>query len=172
MTYIQSQITLIDEKITKGYPAPAVDFNDPNWTEKLSVIELAYREKVKEELLHIKQAINEYLEKEHYRNIPEVACYIRTTRKLNGYLIPTIDEIAADHKNLLLALALFIMRDLMPDARDELVYFNNLMQECRKHKIDYAPYIKKLLPLAGDKVRFGNYSVKSVFESAPYLCAS
>jgi hypothetical protein len=166
MATIRSKIELIDEEITKVYKEPAADFTQPDWEKRMQAAAAAFRLTIQPELAFIRKAVLDCLEQADYGNVHIIAQYINLTQQLKNFLTPTTDEILADQQNLQYAFTFFMMRDLMPDARDEIMYFNDLLKACRKKRIKYAPLLEKLLPHASSQIRFGNYSVKMLFEGA------
>ncbi|SEM94899.1 hypothetical protein SAMN04488505_107129 [Chitinophaga rupis] len=166
MADIRSKVELIDEEITKAYKEPAVDFTQPEWEKTMQAATQAFRLTIQPELAFIRRAILECLEQANYGNVHTIAKLIGQTHQLKNFLAPTTDEIIADQQNLQYALTFFMMRDLMPDARDEIMYFNDLLKACKKKRIQLAPLLEKLLPHASSQIRFGNYSVKMLFEGA------
>lgn len=172
---LPSKVDLIEEEIEAKYRDEfqprenRLDFSKGGWTQEMKQIVIEYRKKIEPELNYIRGIILEALQERDFANIQDVARLIQPTKRLKNHIVPSLDELAAQSKTgsndyLLLTVALFIMQDLKPDARDAMLYFADLMKFCKTKKIDIQPVLKKLLPYTSTDIQFGEYSMHVLFQ--------
>jgi len=173
---VKSKIELIDEEITHKYAdelrakESRIDFTKEGWVDEMRAIESEYRQKIQPELAYIRRTIGEVLVENKFKDLPAMAALIEDTQRLKNYITPTFEELddnVLDGSNeyLTLSLILFMARNLEPDARDEMVYFSDLIRFCEAKKIDLKSILKHLLPYASDEIKYGNYSVQTLFRN-------
>jgi hypothetical protein len=177
MTTVQSKIELIDEEITHLYAdelrakESRIDFTKEGWVDEMRAIESEYRQKIQPELAYIRRTIGEVLVGNTFKDLPAMAALLEHTQRLKNYITPTFEELdedesAGSNEYLTLSLVLLMARNLAPDPRDEMVYFSDLIRFCESKKIDLRSILKHLLPYASDEIKYGTYSVKSLFQNA------
>jgi len=173
---VKSKIELIDEEITHKYAdelrakESRIDFTKEGWVDEMRAIESEYRQKIQPELAFIRRTIGEVLAGNTFKDLPAMAALLEETIRLKNYITPTfeeLDENALDGSNeyITLSLVLFMVRNLEPDARDEMVYFSDLIKFCESKKIDLKSILKHLLPYASGEIKYGNYSVRTLFQN-------
>jgi hypothetical protein len=173
---VQSKIELIDEEITHKYAdelrakESRIDFTKEGWVDEMRAIESEYRQKIQPELAYIRRTIGEVLVSNTFKDLPAMAVLVEDTQRLKNYITPTFEELddnVLDGSNeyLTLSLVLFMARNLEPDARDEMVYFSDLIRFSESKKIDLKSILKHLLPYASDEIKYGNYSVQTLFRN-------
>jgi hypothetical protein len=173
---VQSKIELIDEEITHKYAdelrakESRIDFTKEGWVDEMRAIESEYRQKIQPELAYIRRTIGEVLVSNTFKDLPAMATLVEDTQRLKNYITPTFEELddnVLDGSNeyLTLSLVLFMARNLEPDARDEMVYFSDLIRFSESKKIDLKSILKHLLPYASDEIKYGNYSVQTLFRN-------
>lgn len=176
ITTVKSKIDLIDEEITHKYAdelrakESRIDFTKEGWVEEMRTIELEYRQKIAPELAFIRRTIGEVLAGNSFKDLPAMARLLEDTQRLKYYITPTLEELDGDVQNgsteyVTLSLVLFMARNLGPDARDEMVYFSDLIRFCESKKIGIKPILHHLQPYASDEIKYGNYSVRSLFQN-------
>lgn len=177
ITTVKSKIDLIDEEITHKYvdelraKESRIDFTKDGWVDEMRAIESEYREKIQPELTFIRRTVGEVLADNAFKDLPAMATMLEDTQRLKNYITPTFDELednvqAGSHEYITLGLVLFMGRNLEPDARDEMIYFSDLIRFCESKKIDTKNILKHLLPYASSEIKYGNYSVRSLFKDA------
>lgn len=173
---IKSKIELIDEEITHKYAdelrakESRIDFTKEGWVEEMRAIESEYRQKIQPELAFIRRTIGEVLAGNTFKDLPSMALLLEVTQRLQHYITPTFEELDENVSNgsneyITLSLVLFMVRNLEPDARDEMVYFSDLIRFSESKKIDLKSILKHLLPYASDEIKYGNYSVRTLFQN-------
>lgn len=173
---VKSKIELIDEEITHKYAdelrakESRIDFTKDGWVEEMRAIESEYRQKIQPELAFIRRTIGEVLAGNTFKDLPAMASLLEDTLRLKNYVTPTFDELDANaldgsNEYITLSLVLFMVRNLEPDARDEMVYFSDLIRYCESKKIDLRSILKHLLPYASNEIKYGNYSVRTLFQN-------
>jgi hypothetical protein len=173
---VKSKIELIDEEITHKYAdelrakESRIDFTKEGWVNEMRAIESEYRQKIQPELAFIRRTIGEVLVSNTFKDLPAMAALLEDTQRVKNYITPTFEELddnVLDGSNeyLTLSLVLFMARNLEPDARDEMVYFSDLIRFCESKKIDLKSILKHLLPYASDEIKYGNYSVQTLFRN-------
>ena len=173
---VKSKIELIDEEITHKYAdelrakESRIDFTKEGWVDEMRAIESEYRKKIQPELAFIRRTIGEVLVSNTFKDLQAMAALLEDTQRVKNYITPTFEELddnVLDGSNeyLTLSLVLFMARNLEPDARDEMVYFSDLIRFCESKKIDLKSILKHLLPYASDEIKYGNYSVQTLFRN-------
>lgn len=168
-TSLPSKIGLIEEEIEAKYRddfqarEKGIDFAQPDWMAEMKQFVIDYRKAIQPELNYIREIVVAALKDNDYKNIREVAALIEATNRLKKNIVPAPEELN-DHDSLLLALSLFVIRDLKPDARDSMLYFSELTKQCKAKKIDIRPILEKLLPYTSTDVQFGDYSMRALFQ--------
>jgi hypothetical protein len=176
ITTVKSKIDLIDEEITHKYvdelraKESRIDFTKDGWVEEMRAIESEYRQKIAPELAYIRTTIGEVLAGNSFKDLPAMAKLLENTLRLKNYITPTQEELDVDVQTgsteyVTLSLVLFMARNLEPDARDEMVYFSDLMRFCESKKIAIKPILQHLQPYASDDIKYGNYSVRTLFRN-------
>jgi NhaP-type Na+/H+ and K+/H+ antiporter len=177
ITTVKSKIDLIDEEITHKYvdelraKESRIDFTKDGWVEEMRSIESEYRDKIQPELAYIRTTIGEVLAGNAFKDLQNMATLLEDTQRLKNYITPTFEELdlnvlSGSAEYVTLSLVLFMARNLEPDARDEMVYFGDLIRFCESKRIDVKTILQKLLPYAFDEIKYGTYSVRSLFEDA------
>lgn len=177
MTVVKSKIELIDEEITHKYvdelraKESRIDFTKDGWVEEMRFIESEYRVKIAPELAFIRRTIGEGLAGNKFKDLQALNAILDETQRLKNYITPTFDELdeniqSGSHEYIVLSLLLFEARNLEPDARDEMVYFDDLLRFCESNRIDIKPILQKLLPYASEERKYGSYSVHTLFLNA------
>lgn len=177
MTVVKSKIELIDEEITHKYvdelraKESRIDFTKDDWVEEMRSIESEYRVKISPELAFIRRTIGEALAGNKFKDLQAIGAILDETQRLKNYITPTFDELDKNiqngsHEYIVLSLLLFQARNLEPDARDEMVYFGDLLRFCESKHIDVKPILQKLLPYASEERKYGNSSVNTLFRNA------
>lgn len=177
ITTVKSKIDLIDEEITHKYvdelraKESRIDFTKEGWVEEMRAIESEYRQKIAPELAFIRTTVGEVLVGNSFKDLQAMNGLLNDTQRLKNYITPTFEELDKDVKSgsaefVTLSLVLFMARNLEPDARDEMVYFSDLIRFCESNKVDMRSILKHLLPYASDEIKYGNYSVRTLFENA------
>ncbi|HEY1199342.1 MAG TPA: hypothetical protein VGE79_00100, partial [Niastella sp.] len=177
ITTVKSKIDLIDEEITHKYAdelrakESRINFTKDGWVEEMRAIESEYRQKIAPELAFIRRTVGEVLVENSFKDLQAMAALLDDTPRLKNYITPTFEELDEDVKNgsteyVTLSLVLFMTRNLEPDARDEMVYFSDLIRFCESKKVDIKSILKHLLPYASDEIKYGNYSVRALFRNA------
>jgi hypothetical protein len=177
ITTVQSKIELIDEEITNKYvdelraKESRIDFTKDGWVEEMRAIESEYREKIEPELVFIRRTIGEVLAGNQFKDLHTLNALLNETQRLKNYIIPTFDELegnvtSGSSEYVVLSLLLFEARNLEPDARDEMIYFGDLVRFCDSKKIDIKPILQKLLPYASGEIKYGTNSVRTLFQNA------
>lgn len=173
---VKSKIDLIDEEITAKYAdelrakESRIDFTKEGWVEEMRAIESEYRQKISAELAFIRTTIGEVLAGNSFKDLQPMAALLENTTRLKNYITPTFEELSGNIQSgstefVTLCLVLFMTRNLEPDARDEMVYFSDLIRFCETKKVDIKPILQHLLPYASDEIKYGNYSVRSLFQN-------
>jgi hypothetical protein len=173
---VKSKIELIDEEITHKYAdelrakESRIDFSKEGWVEEMRAIESEYRQKIQPELVYIRRTIGEALAGNKFKDLTAMAALLEDTQRLKNYITPTFDELEENvqegsNEYITLSLVLFMARDLEPDARDEMVYFSDLIRFCEAQKTDLRSILKHLLPYASDEIKYGSYSVRTLFRN-------
>jgi hypothetical protein len=173
---VKSKIELIDEEITHKYAdelrakESRIDFTKEGWVDEMRAIESEYRQKIQPELAYIRRTIGEVLVSNTFKDLQAMAALLEDTQRVKNYITPTFEELddnVLDGSNeyLTLSLVLFMARNLEPDARDEMVYFSDLIRFCESKKIDLKSILKHLVPYASDEIKYGNYSVQTLFRN-------
>ncbi len=176
ITTVKSKIELIDEEITHKYAdglrakESRIDFTKDGWVEEMRAIESEYRRSIEPELAYIRRTIGELLAGNNFKDMPAMAALLKNTQRLKNYITPTFDELEANlqsgsHEYITLSLVLFMVRNMDPDARDEMVYFGDLIRFCESGRVDIRPSLQHLLKYASDEIKYGNHSVKSLFQN-------
>ncbi|WP_205509751.1 hypothetical protein [Longitalea arenae] len=174
---VKSKIEMIDEEITHKYvdelraKESRIDFTKDGWVEEMRSIESEYREKIQPELAYIRTTIGEVLAGNAFKDLQPMAILLEDTQRLKNYITPTFEEMdlnvqSGSAEYITLSLVLFMARNLEPEARDEMVYFGDLVRFCESKKIGIKTILQKLLPYASDEIKYGTYSVRSLFEDA------
>ena len=174
---VKSKIEFIDEEITHKYAdelrakESRIDFTKDNWVEEMRAIESEYRNTIEPELTFIRRTIGEVLAGNEFKDQAAMSVLLDGTQRLKNYITPTFDELEANIQTgsteyTTLSLVLFMVRNLEPDARDEMVYFGDLIRFCESKKIDIKFIIQKLLPYASAEIKYGSYSIRSLFQNA------
>ena len=172
---IKSKIELIDEEITRKYSdelqlrQSCIDFSKEDWADEMRAIETEYRKIIEPELTFIRRTIGEVLAAGEFKDIAAMSALLENTQRLENYISPTFDELeeniqSGSNQYITLSLLLFMGRNLEPDPRDELLYFDDLINYFNSKKIDIKPIIEKLLPYTSAEVKFGSHSVRSLFQ--------
>jgi hypothetical protein len=173
---VKSKIELIDEEITHKYAdelrakESRIDFSKEGWVEEMRAIESEYRQKIQPELVYIRRTIGEALAGNKFKDLSAMAALLEDTQRLKNYITPTFDELEENvqegsNEYITLSLVLFMARDLEPDARDEMVYFSDLIRFCEAQKTDLRSILKHLLPYASGEIKYGSYSVRTLFQN-------
>lgn len=173
---VKSKIELIDEEITHKYAdelrakESRIDFSKEGWVEEMRAIESEYRQKIQPELVYIRRTIGEALAGNKFKDLTAMAALLEDTQRLKNYITPTFDELEENvqegsNEYITLSLVLFMARDLEPDARDEMVYFSDLIRFCEAQKTDLRSILKHLLPYASGEIKYGSYSVRTLFQN-------
>ncbi|THU38463.1 hypothetical protein FAM09_17500 [Niastella caeni] len=171
---VKSKIELIDEEITHKYAdelrakESRIDFTKDGWVEEMRQIESEYRQKIQPELAFIRRTIGEVLAGNKFKDLQAMASLLEDTQRLQHYITPTFGELDENifdgsSEYITLSLVLFMVRNLEPDARDEMVYFSDLIRYCDTKKIDLRSILKHLLSYASNEIKYGNYSVRTLF---------
>jgi hypothetical protein len=174
---VKSKIELIDEEITHKYvdelraKESRIDFTKDGWVEEMRSIESEYRVKITPELAFIRRTIGEVLVGNKFQDLHTIGTILNETQRLKNYITPTFDELdenvqSGSHEYIVLSLLLFQARNLEPDARDEMVYFGDLLRFCESKHIDIKPILQKLLPYASEEKKYGSCSVHTLFRNA------
>lgn len=177
ITTVKSKIDLIDEEITHKYvdelraKESRIDFTKDGWVEEMRAIESEYRQKIAPELAFIRRTVGEVLAGNSFKDLQAMNALLDDTQRLKNYITPTFEELDEDVKSgstelVTLSLLLFMARNLEPDARDEMVHFSDLIRFCESKKVDLRSILKHLLPYASDEIKYGNYSVRTLFQNA------
>jgi hypothetical protein len=176
ITTVKSKIDLIDEEITHKYvdelraKESRINFTKEGWVEEMRAIESEYRQKIAPELTFIRRTVGEVLAGNSFKDLRAMAVLIDDSQRLKNYITPTFEELDEDVKSgsteyVTLCLVLFMTRNLEPDARDEMVYFSGLVKYCESKNIDLKPVLQHLMQYASDEIKYGNYSVRSLFQN-------
>jgi hypothetical protein len=176
ITTVKSKIDLIDEEITHKYAdelrakESRIDFTKDGWVEEMRAIESEYRQSIEPELAYIRRTIGELLAGNNFKDMHAMATLLDNTQRLKNYITPTFDELEANlqtgsHEYITLSLVLFMARNLEPDAGDEMVYFTDLMRFSESKNIGVKPILQHLQSFASDEIKYGNYSVRSLFQN-------
>ena len=174
---VKSKIEFIDEEITHKYADELrakenrIDFTKDDWVEEMRAIESEYRNTIEPELTFIRRTIGEVLAGNAFKDQAAMSALLNDTQRLKNYITPTFDELEANIQTgsteyITLSLVLFMARNLEPDARDEMVYFGDLIRFCESKNIDIKFIIQKLLPYASAEIKYGSYSVSTLFQNA------
>ncbi len=173
---VKSKIELIDEEITHKYAdelrakESRIDFTKDGWVEEMRAIETEYRQKIQPEMAFIRRTIGEVLAGNTFKDLTAMASLLEDTQRLQHYVTPTFEELEENvldgsTEYITLSLVLFMVRNLEPDARDEMIYFSDLIRFCESKKIDLRSILKHLLPYASNEIKYGNYSVHALFRN-------
>jgi hypothetical protein len=173
---IKSKIDLIDEEITHKYAdelrakESRIDFTKDDWVDEMRAIESEYRKTIEPEMTFIRRTVGEVLAGNDFKDLPALAALLENTQRLKNYITPTFDELEANlqsgsHEYITLSLVLFMARNLEPDARDAMVYLGDLIRFCESKKVDIKIILQKLLPFTSDEIKYGSYSVRSLFKN-------
>jgi hypothetical protein len=173
---VKSKIDLIDEEITSKYAdelrakESRIDFSKEGWVEEMRAIESEYRKKIAPELAYIRTTVGEVLAGNTFKDLKAMAALLEDTQRLKNYIAPTFEELdenvqTGSNEFITLSLVLFMARNLEPDARDEMVYFSDLIRFCESKKVDIKSILQHLQPYASDEIKYGNYSVRSLFQN-------
>ncbi|WP_143774422.1 hypothetical protein [Niastella vici] len=174
---VKSKMELIDEEITHKYvdelraKESRIDFTKDGWVNEMRAIESEYRQKIQPELAFIRTTVGEVLVSNNFKDLQAMSVLLEDTQRLKNYITPTFEEMdenvsGGSTEYITLSLVLFMARNLEPDARDEMVYFNDLLRFCESKKVDLKTILKHLLPFASDEIKYGNYSVRTLFQNA------
>jgi hypothetical protein len=174
---VKSKIELIDEEITHKYAdelrakESRIDFTKEGWVDEMRAIESEYRQKIQPELAYIRRTVGETLAGNSFKELQAMDTLLEDTQRLKNYITPTFEELDEDvsggsNEYVTLSLVLFMVRNLEPDARDEMVYFSDLIRFCESKKVEFKTILKHLLPYASGEIKYGNYSVRSLFQNA------
>jgi hypothetical protein len=177
ITTVKSKIDLIDEEITHKYAdelrakESRIDFTKEGWVEEMRAIESEYRNKIQPELAFIRTIVGEVLAGNNFKDLTAMATLLEGTLRLKNYINPTFAELeenvnTGSHEYLTLSLVLLMARNLEPDARDEMVHFRDLIRFSESKMIAIKNILKHLLPYASTEIKYGNYSVRSLFQGA------
>ncbi|MBO9205328.1 MULTISPECIES: hypothetical protein [Niastella] len=177
ITAVKSKIELIDEEITQKYAdelrakESRIDFTKDGWVEEMRSIESEYRVKIEPELTFIRRTIGEVLAGNKFKDLQAIGTILNETQRLKNYITPTFDELdeniqSGSHEYVVLSLLLFEARNLEPDARDEMIYFGDLLRFCGSKAVDIKPILQKLLPYASEERKYGAYSVHTLIHNA------
>jgi hypothetical protein len=177
ITTVKSKIDLIDEEITHKYvdelraKESRIDFTKDGWVEEMRAIESEYRKKIAPELAFIRTMVGEVLVANSFKDLQAMNALLEDTQRLKNYIAPTLEELdenvqSGSTEYVTLSLVLFMARNLEPDARDEMVYFSDLIRFCESKGVDLRSILKHLLPYASDEIKYGNYSVRTLFQNA------
>ena len=180
---VRSKIEMIDEEITRKYvdelrtKESRIDFTKDGWVEEMRAIESEYRKKIAPELAFIRRNIGEALAANAFKDLQTINELLNETNRLKNYIIPTFDELeeniqSGSHEYLVLTLLLFEARNMEADARDEMVYFGDLVRFCESKSVDVKPILRQLLPFASNEIKYGTNSVRSLFQNAIEHAAS
>ena len=183
MNALKSKIEMIDEEVTIKYvdelraKENRIDFTKDGWVEEMRAIESEYRKKIAPELAFIRTTIGEALAANSFKDLHAIDAILNDTNRLKNYITPTFEELeenikSGSHEYLVLTLLLFEARNLGADARDEMVYFGDLVRFCESKRVDVKSILRKLLPFAPDEMKFGSNSVRSLFQNAIEHAAS
>ena len=173
---VKSKIDLIDEEITSKYAdelrakESRIDFTKEGWVEEMRAIESEYRKNIAPELAFIRTTVGEVLASNLFKDLQPMAALLENTQRLKNYITPTFEELDENVQNgstefITLSLVLFMARNLGPDARDEMVYFSDLIRFCESKKVDIKPILQHLQQYASDEIKYGNSSVRSLFQN-------
>jgi hypothetical protein len=173
---VKSKIELIDEEITHKYAdelrakESRIDFTKDGWVDEMRAIETEYRQKIQPEMAFIRRTIGEVLASNTFKDLAAMASLLEDTQRLQHYVTPTFEELEENvldgsTEYITLSLVLFMVRNLEPDARDEMIYFSDLIRFCESKKIDLRSILKHLLPYASNEIKYGNYSVHALFRN-------
>ncbi|OQP44694.1 hypothetical protein A4H97_10045 [Niastella yeongjuensis] len=166
---------MIDEEITLKYvdelraKENRIDFTKDNWVEEIRAIESEYRKKIAPELTYIRRTIGESLAENSFKDLQAIDAILNDTNRLKNYITPTFDELeeniqSGSHEYLVLSLLLFEARNLGSDARDEMVYFGDLVRFCESKSVDVKSILRQLLPFASNEIKYGTNSVRTLFQ--------
>jgi hypothetical protein len=183
ITTVKSKIDLIDEEITHKYvdelraKESRINFTKEGWVEEMRAIESEYRQKIAPELAFIRRTVGEVLVGNSFKDLQAMATLLEDTSRLKNYITPTFEELDDDINSgsteyVTLSMVLFMTRNLEPDARDEMVYFSDLVRYCESKNIELKPILQHLMQYASDEIKYGNYSVQSLFRSTVEQYAS
>jgi len=176
ITTVKSKIDLIDEEITHKYAdelrakESRINFTKDGWVEEMRAIESEYRQTIAPELAFIRRTVGEVLAGNSFKDLQAMAAMIDNTPRLKNYITPTFEELDDDINNgsteyVTLSLVLFMTRNVEPDARDEMVYYSDLVRYCESKSIELKPILQHLMQYASDEIKYVNYSVQSLFRS-------
>jgi hypothetical protein len=174
---VKSKIDLIDEEITHKYvdelraKESRIDFTKEGWVDEMRAIESEYRNRIQPELAYIRRTVGEVLAGNSFKDLFAMATLLEGTQRLKNYINPTFDELEENvnegsQEYITLSLVLLMARNLEPDARDEMVHFSDLIRFSESKKIAIKNILKHLLPYASAEIKYGNYSVRSLFQGA------
>ena len=174
---VRSKIEMIDEEITIKYvdelraKESCIDFTKDGWVEEMRTIESEYRKKIAPELAFIRRTIGEGLAANSFKDLQAIDAILNDTNRLKNYITPTFAELeenikSGSHEYLVLSLLLFEARNLEADARDEMIYFGDLVRFCESKRVDVKPILRQLLPFASNEIKYGTNSVQSLFQHA------
>ena len=183
MSLLKSKIEMIDEEITRKYvdelraKESRIDFTKDGWVEEMRAIESEYRKNIGPELVYIRRTIGEALAANSFKELQAIDAILNDTQRLKNYITPTFDELeeniqSGSHEYVVLSLLLFEARNLGSDARDEMVYFGDLVRLCESKSVDVKPILRQLLPFASNEIKYGINSVRSLFQHAIEHAAS
>jgi hypothetical protein len=183
ITTVKSKIDIIDEEITHKYvdelraKESRINFTKEGWVEEMRAIESEYRQKIAPELAFIRRTVGEVLVGNSFKDLQAMATLLEDTSRLKNYITPTFEELDDDINSgsteyVTLSMVLFMTRNLEPDARDEMVYFSDLVRYCESKNIELKPILQHLMQYASDEIKYGNYSVQSLFRSTVEQYAS
>jgi hypothetical protein len=172
---IRSKIELIDEEIARKYSdelrmrQSRIDFTKEDWVGDMRAIETEYRKIIEPELAFIRQTIVELLAAGEFKDLGAITSLLENTHQLKSYIAPTFGELEENIQRgsdqyVTLSLLLFMGRNLEPDARDEMQYFQDLTDFFRSKKIDIKPIVENLLPYASEEIKFDSYSIKWILQ--------
>jgi hypothetical protein len=173
---IKSKIDLIDEEITHKYAdelrakESRIDFTKDDWVDEMRAIESEYRKTIEPEMVFIRRTVGEVLAGNAFKDLPALAVLLENTQRLKNYITPTFEELEANlqagsQEYVTLSLVLFMARNLEPDARDAMVYLGDLIRFCESKKVDIKVILQKLLPYTSTEIKYGSYSVRSLFQN-------
>jgi hypothetical protein len=180
---LKSKVEMIDEEITVKYvdelraKESRIDFTKDGWVEEMRAIESEYRNNIGPELVYIRRTIGEMLAANSFKDLQAIDPILNDTQRLKNYITPTFDELeeniqSGSHEYVVLSLLLFEARNLGSDARDEMVYFGDLVRFCESKSVDVRPILRQLLPFASTEIKYGTNSVRSLFLNAIEHAAS
>ena len=138
-----------------------IDINQPDWVEIAQRNALEYKRQIhsiiEEVRIKICMAIAANDERISVENLKRK---IDSTEVLKKHLRYSIEELKNSDNNELEAIIkraifFFILKDMDPDPRDEMIYFKDLVNTARLKQINYKKIIMQLIKYAGEDVKVG-----------------